>query len=73
MQIKDAYSLNFFETDSKRLPKWCNLPDDVQLPYCQIKGKYRMQLPGYNKVDPYPHMNENCPSLPPKYSRPNDC
>ncbi|CAM8890865.1 unnamed protein product [Rhodiola kirilowii] len=71
--IKDAYSLNFFETDSKRLPKWCNIQDDVQLPYCQIKGKYRMQLPGYNTIDPYPHMNEKCPSLPPKYSRPKTC
>ncbi|WCJ32902.1 hypothetical protein M5689_014298 [Euphorbia peplus] len=71
--IKDAYTLRFFETNSSRLPKWCNDVDDVKLPYCQIKGKYRMELPGYNTVDPYPHMNEKCPSLPPKYYRTQNC
>ncbi|KAH1263701.1 hypothetical protein GmHk_02G006035 [Glycine max] len=71
--IKDAYILNFFENNSTRLPKWCNDGDTVKLPYCQIKGKYRMDLPGYNTMQPYPHMNERCPSLPPKYSRPQNC
>ncbi|XP_022717678.1 uncharacterized protein LOC111276134 [Durio zibethinus] len=71
--IKDAYTLRFFENNSSRLPKWCNDADDVKLPYCQIRGKYRMELPGYNSVDPYPHMNERCPSMPPKYSRPRNC
>ncbi|XP_074320275.1 uncharacterized protein LOC141657061 [Silene latifolia] len=71
--IKDAYSLNFFETDSRRLPSWCNDGDEVKMPFCQILGKYRMELPGYNTVNPYPHMNENCPSLPPKYYRPKTC
>ncbi|KAG2310608.1 hypothetical protein Bca52824_022165 [Brassica carinata] len=71
--IKDAYMLNFFETNSSRLPKWCNDNDNVKLPYCQILGKYRMQLPGYNTMEPYTHMNEQCPSLPPKYNRPDNC
>ncbi|KAF5461087.1 hypothetical protein F2P56_020910 [Juglans regia] len=71
--IKDAYTLNFFENDSSRLPKWCNDGDNVKLPFCQIRGKYRMELPGYNSMEPYPHMNERCPSLPPKYSRPQNC
>ncbi|OAY28523.1 uncharacterized protein LOC110601496 [Manihot esculenta] len=71
--IKDAYTLRFFENNSSRLPKWCNDGDDVKLPYCQIRGKYRMELPGYNTMDPYPHMNERCPSLPPKYYRPQNC
>ncbi|KAK4781728.1 hypothetical protein SAY86_015830 [Trapa natans] len=71
--IKDAYSLRFFENNSSRLPKWCNREDDEELPFCQIKGKYRMELPGYNTLDPYPKMNERCPSLPPKYSRPTNC
>ncbi|KAL7217992.1 hypothetical protein ACSBR2_011257 [Camellia fascicularis] len=71
--IKDAYTLNFFENNSSRLPKWCNDVDTVKLPFCQIRGKYRMELPGYNTMDPYPHMNERCPSLPPKYSRPKGC
>ncbi|KAK2431614.1 inositol-1,4,5-trisphosphate 5-phosphatase [Trifolium repens] len=71
--IKDAYILNFFETNSSRLPTWCNDGDTVKLPYCQIKGKYRMELPGYNTMQPYPHMNERCPSLPTKYSRTKNC
>ncbi|KAG9156783.1 hypothetical protein Leryth_024811 [Lithospermum erythrorhizon] len=71
--IKDAYILNFFENNSSRLPNWCNDGDTVKLPYCQIKGQYRMELPGYNTVDPYAHMNERCPSLPPKYYRPEGC
>jgi hypothetical protein len=73
MQIKDAYMLNFFENNSSRLPKWCNDGDNVKLPFCQIRGKYRMELPGYNSMEPYPHMNERCPSLPPKYSRTQNC
>ncbi|RWW24354.1 hypothetical protein BHE74_00024623 [Ensete ventricosum] len=71
--IKDAYTLNFFESNSSRLPKWCNKDDNVKLPYCQIKGRYRMELPGYNTMQSYPHMNENCPSLPPYYSRTTGC
>ncbi|XP_012070792.1 uncharacterized protein LOC105632935 [Jatropha curcas] len=71
--IKDAYTLRFFENNSSRLPKWCNDGDDVKLPFCQIRGKYRMELPDYNTIDPYPHMNEMCPSLPPKYFRPQNC
>ncbi|KAF6168021.1 hypothetical protein GIB67_011406 [Kingdonia uniflora] len=71
--IKDAYTLKFFEDDSSRLPKWCNEGDDVKLPFCQIRGKYRMELPGYNTMEPYPHMNERCASMPPKYKRSKNC
>ncbi|XP_023535427.1 uncharacterized protein LOC111796871 isoform X1 [Cucurbita pepo subsp. pepo] len=71
--IKDAYTLNFYENNSSRLPKWCNGGDDVKLPYCQILGKYRMDLPGYNSIDSYQHMNERCPSLPTEYYRPKNC
>lgn len=73
LQIKDAYSLKFFENNSSRLPKWCNADDNVSLPFCQIRGEYRMELPEYNSIDPYPHMNERCPSMPPKYFRPQSC
>lgn len=71
--IKDAYVLRFFENNSSRLPKWCNDGDSVKLPYCQIRGKYRMELPAYNTMDPYAHMNERCPSLPPEYNRSKNC
>ncbi|KAI3948806.1 hypothetical protein MKX01_022220 [Papaver californicum] len=71
--IKDAYTLKLFENNSSRLPAWCNNGDDVKLPYCQIKGKYRMDLSDYNTMDPYPRMNERCPTLPPDYYRPKNC
>ncbi|KAK1308999.1 hypothetical protein QJS10_CPA09g01207 [Acorus calamus] len=48
--IKDAYMLKFFEDEPTRLPKWCNEGDSVKLPFCQIKGKYRMELPFYNTM-----------------------
>ncbi|XP_068669364.1 uncharacterized protein [Aristolochia californica] len=71
--IKDAYTLKFFEDNMTRFPKWCNEDDDVKLPFCQIKGRYRMELPDYNTIEPYSHMNERCPSLPPDYQRSLNC
>ncbi|KAI3796010.1 hypothetical protein L1987_38671 [Smallanthus sonchifolius] len=64
--------LKIFENNQTRLPKWCNNGDD-KLPFCQILGKYRMELPLYNTLEPYSNMNENCPSLPPTYERPTHC
>lgn len=37
LQIKDAYSLKFFEDDPSRLPSWCNDNDNVKLPFCHIE------------------------------------
>lgn len=71
-QIRDAYMLKIFENNQTRLPGWCNNKDG-QLPFCQILGEYQMELPGYNSVEPYANMNENCPSLPPSYDRPGRC
>ncbi|XP_051125089.1 uncharacterized protein LOC127247317 [Andrographis paniculata] len=71
--IKDAYSVKFFENDPRRLPKWCDEGDTEQRPFCQIRGKYRMELPGYNTVEPYAHMNEKCESLPTEYYRTPGC
>ncbi|GMP65385.1 hypothetical protein CsSME_00026199 [Camellia sinensis var. sinensis] len=74
VSIKDAYTLKFFKNNSSCLPKWCNNDGDpVKLPFCQIKGKYQMELPEYNTMELYSHMNERCPSLPPKYYRPEGC
>ncbi|KAJ8773778.1 hypothetical protein K2173_006428 [Erythroxylum novogranatense] len=69
--IRDAYMLKIFESNQTRLPDWCNNGD--RLPFCQILGEYRMELPGYNSIEPYANMNENCPSLPPSYDRPIRC
>lgn len=71
-QIRDAYMLKIFENNMTRLPNWCSNGDD-QLPFCQILGEYKMELPYYNTLEPYTNMNENCPSLPPSYERPVRC
>ncbi|KAI0519006.1 hypothetical protein KFK09_006445 [Dendrobium nobile] len=70
--IRDAYMLNIFENNRTQLPSWCNAEVD-DLPFCQILGEYRMELPQYNTLQPYAKMNENCPSLPPTYDRPVSC
>ena len=71
-QIRDAYMLKIFDDNPARLPTWCNTESD-KLPFCQILGEYRMELPEYNTIEPYAKMNENCPSLPPTYKRPARC
>jgi len=67
----DAYSLKIFDAKYKR-PQNCVLADpDSQ--FCQLLGKYRMALPGYNTFVPFPHMREKCPGLAPDYKKPADC
>eukprot|EP00899_Mesostigma_viride_P001763 jgi/Mesvir1/11588/Mv00004-RA.1 len=68
--VKDTYMLKIFEDDISLLPPEC---DRDGLPYCQLLGKYVMELPGFNTIAPYPAMNERCPSLPPDYKRPRHC
>ncbi|THG12536.1 hypothetical protein TEA_000015 [Camellia sinensis var. sinensis] len=70
--IRDAYMLKIFEENITRLPSWCNNEID-QLPFCQILGEYKMELPEYNTLEPYANMNEYCPTLPPTYERPVHC
>jgi hypothetical protein len=64
--------LKIFEDNQTKLPSWCNTDSD-KLSFCQILGEYMMELPGYNTIEPYAKMNETCPSLPPKYMRPQRC
>ncbi|KAJ7539363.1 hypothetical protein O6H91_11G089000 [Diphasiastrum complanatum] len=71
--IRDAYMLKFFEDNQSRLPSWCNANDNPPFPYCQLLGDYRLELPDYNTLEPYAHMDERCPSLPPNYYRPDNC
>ncbi|XP_068652476.1 uncharacterized protein [Aristolochia californica] len=70
--IRDAYMLSIFENNRTRLPSWCN-DEEGRLPFCQILGQYWMELPQYNTLEPYSNMNEKCPSLPPRYTRPVRC
>lgn len=62
---KDSYQVKIFDSNWKR-PAPC-LVDD--LPYCQLNGIYKLELPNWNSIDLYDHMNEKCGALPPKYER----
>lgn len=70
-QPLDAYSLKFFDTTRER-PQQC-IDADPDLPYCQLMGNYRIKLPGWSTVEPYPRMNERCPIHWPSYSREDGC
>ncbi|KAJ4459662.1 hypothetical protein PAPYR_4412 [Paratrimastix pyriformis] len=73
---KDVIQWGIYETDWTDRPKVCygstQLPNEV--PYCQIAGKWALELPEYNSVKPYPHMNDHCGASPPTYHRfPETC
>ena len=68
---KDIYQMDIFDTNYKR-PQEC-INADPNLPYCQIMGNLRIDLPGYNTIKPYNHMNEKCPSVGPDYIRLEGC
>jgi len=67
----DCYSLTIFDTKYQR-PAQC-VAADPDSQFCQLLGKYRMSLPDYNSKAPFAHMREKCPSLPPKYIKPDNC
>lgn len=68
---RDVYQTNFFDLNYKK-PEKCK---DTTLPYCQIMGKFRMDVTsdGYSTINPYNHMFEKCPSIPPLYLRTPKC
>ena len=68
----DVIPLDVFNKTFVR-PQQC-VDADPDLPYCQILGKYRIDLgPTYSTVPLYSHMDERCPSKAPKYERPDGC
>ena len=69
---KDVYSLSIFDRGAV-LPTVCTAADPT-LPYCQIIGKYRIDLGSdYASIPPYANMNEHCASVCPDYVRPSGC
>jgi hypothetical protein len=67
----DVERLNFFDATDNR-PEAC-VEADPALPYCQLNGEYRLTLPGWNTVAPYPNYAQHCPGVPPNYNRPDNC
>ena len=64
---RDSYMVKIF--DENWHPKKCDNGNNL----CQIMGKYKIILPEFNTIKMYPNMNQNCPSLGPKYFRPEFC
>ena len=58
--VPDVYKLDIYDSEFQR-PDEC-WEADYQLQYCQLFGKYRMELPGYNTIHPYRNMNDSCPN-----------
>jgi len=70
---KDVYQLSIWDRSYKdRRPQVCK-DADPDLEYCQVIGKYKVELDGYSTIDIYSHMNEKCPSQAPTFFRPNGC
>jgi len=64
---KDSYQIDIFEKNWVR-PKPCEVD---KLPYCQVMGKYLLELPGFSKVPMYANMNEKCGNYSPFFERPD--
>jgi hypothetical protein len=70
---KDVYQVDFFnKTYHETKPEACK-QDDPNSPWCQLRGKYRMTFPGFSELQPYPNMNDHCPSMAPEFIRPDNC
>ena len=69
---RDVMMLDFYAKERQR-PAQC-VEADPLLPYCQLMGKYRIDLTHeWSSITPYAHMNEKCPSVGPTYFRPEGC
>ena len=68
---RDLYTLDVFDKNFQR-PQEC-IDDNPDLPYCQVTGKFIVDLDNYSTVKPYSHMNERCPSIGPDFIREDGC
>ena len=68
---RDLYTLDVFDKNFQK-PQEC-IDDNPNLPYCQVTGKFIIELDNYSTVKPYSHMNERCPSIGPDFIRVDGC
>jgi hypothetical protein len=68
---EDIFSIKVYD-ENYTLPTECQ-QNDPELPFCVTSGIYKVDPRNYNKVAPYSHMNEACPSKAPFYRRPERC
>jgi len=73
---KDVSQFGIYDTVWADRPAvcWGSTAGPKEVPWCQIAGRWGMDLPEYSSVVPYDHMNEKCGSMPPSYHRfPDGC
>ena len=68
---RDLYTLDVYDKNFQR-PQEC-IDDNPDLPYCQVTGKFILELDNYSTVKPYSNMNERCPSIGPDFIREDGC
>lgn len=68
---EDIFSIKVYD-ENYTLPPECQA-NDPELPFCVTSGIYKVDPRNFNKVLPYSHMNEACPSKAPFYRRPERC
>mmetsp|Transcript_40586 Transcript_40586/g.39148 ORF Transcript_40586/g.39148 Transcript_40586/m.39148 type:complete len:122 (+) Transcript_40586:1324-1689(+) len=74
VHVRDLYNMNLFEDVEKKRPEICK-EADPDIPYCQILGRYRINIPKdeLSYIRPYDHMDERCPTVGPEFYRPEGC
>lgn len=73
---KDIYQMGLFDPEWLDRPQacWGSTGLSKEVPYCQLAGHWAIELPEYNSVKPYPHINDHCGAQPPLYHRfPDNC
>ena len=68
---RDIYTLDIFDKEFKK-PQEC-IDDNPDLPYCQLMGKFILELDNYSTIKPYNYMNERCPSQGLAFIREEGC
>jgi hypothetical protein len=68
---RDIYTMDIFDKEFPR-PQEC-IDDNPDLPYCQLMGKFVVDLDNYSTIPPYSNMNERCPSIGPDFIREEGC
>ena len=70
---RDIYMLDIFDKKVTR-PQEC-IDDNPDLPYCQVMGRFILDLEkgAYSSIKPYAHMNERCSSQGPDFIREEGC
>ena len=45
------------------------MDDNRDLSYCQVTGRFKIELDNYSTIKRYSHMNERCKSIGPDFIR----